>query len=854
MSAATNQEARRGWSRGRARRRATPIPLGLLLGTALLSLATAVLGGLAAEPIYLTSQLWWVVGGAGTITFLIVWAGKRWNWGSLTLVALILAFVALVVPLAVPSALGGGAREILRGIGDGLAAVALGWKQLLTLTLPVGSYQTVLVPLLVVMMGAIASLVALSLRGGLWAPFAAAPALLPVIFGTVFGSSTVSDPIDLGPLTVAAPRELALWLGACVVCATWVAWSSGITRRAALKLGRESWADRPSGPLPGAGSVRRNAVARGIAGALLVGVALLAGLAMVPVLDGGSRSVARDAIDPAIVVREQTSPLAGYRVWKRDAQFAAPLFKVSGTGELPSRLRLAVLDRYDGVDFTVGDSVAAGRFTRFPSGQALAQSTRVGVSIEDGYRGIWVPLSMPLAGSPNFGGDRSSALADSFYVNRELESAVAVPTASGLRAGDSFEADMAVAADAKIGADPAQSDPLVDVESMPELDRWLRTQQLPSSGEGLTEAIKRLRDRGYLSHSLTNEEGEREWSSALATEYGTTFVTSPGGHSIARIEQVFKQLNDQESAAGDRPKERMLVAGIGDDEQFATAAALIARAMGFESRVVLGVRLGSEGEGVPGVPACQAECTGENVAAWLEARGSDGVWAPLDVTPQVETPPSTLEEGELLPEFPSVPEDRDATESDPPVGTSDSDAEDSDNKKTEGFGALWPVLRVIGLSLATLLLVALLVLFIPAVKRLRSRYRRGAAAAEVQALGAWDELLDVYTDSGEKVSRLGSRRDVMAGLGIASGDWISWTVDRAVYAPEGIDSETAHQLWQVVDEEIATRVSGLSFWRRVGVRYSLASFGMQRRGRSASRRAQDRTTNKAHVEPMEMQR
>lgn len=805
-----------------------------MLGAALLSGVTVVLAGLAAAPIYLTMQLWWVVSIAGLVGFFTVWAGKRWNWGGLTFVALSVAFVALVVPLAVPSATSGGLRGILRGIGDGLAAVALGWKQLLTLTLPLGSYQTVLVPLLVVTLASVAMVTALVLRGGRWAPFAAIPVLLPVFFGTVFGASSVSNAVTIGPITMTAPRELALWLGAFCVGAIWVAWSSGFARRAALKLGREPLADKASGASPGTGRVRRNAVLRGLVGMVIVGGALFAGLALVPVIDSGSRSVARDAIDPELVVREQTSPLAGYRVWKRDGLFSVPIFKVSSSGALPSRLRIAVLDRYDGVDFSVGDVAAAGRFTRFPSGDPLAKSSRVQVTIADGYQGIWVPVATPLGGPPSFGGGRADTLADSFYMNRELGSAVAVPTVKGLKVGDSYAADMALSVDAKLGADPASVDPLIDVESMPELERWLGVQELPSTGEGLSDAIERLRDRGYLSHSLTKDEGEREWSNALAKEYGTKFVTSSGGHSIARIEQVFKQLNDQENAAGERAKESALVAGIGDDEQFATAAALIARAMGFDSRVVLGVRLGDEDAGVPGIPACQATCTGENVTAWVEVRGSDGVWAPLDVTPQVETPPTTLEEGELLPEFPTVPEERDATESDPPVGTSDSEGSDSKNDKTDGLEALWPVLRVIGLSLATLLLLALPLLFIPLVKRARGRRRRGAAVAEVHALGAWQELIDVYADTGVKVADGGTRREIAELLGVESGDWLSWTVDRAVYAPEGIDHEVAEQLWQVVDGEIATRLAALGFWTRLRARYSFTSFGVRVRGRRGS--------------------
>jgi hypothetical protein len=823
-----------------------------------------VLGGLAAEPIYLTSQLWWAAAVSGAAAYTLVLLGKRLGWGGLTFVALALAFVVLIVPLAVPSALAGGTRGVIRGLIDGLAAVALGWKQLLTLTLPVGSYQTVLVPLLVVMFVAVAATTALALRGGRWAPYAAIPILLPVLFGTVFGASAVSESAALGPLNIAAPRELALWLGIACVGAVWVAWTSGIARRAALKLGRESGTEESANQRHGVGSVRRNAVLRGTLGVLLVGVALLAGVALVPVLDSGSRSVARDAIDPEIVVREQTSPLAGYRVWKRDALFATPIFEVASSKQLPSRLRIAVLDRYDGVDFSVGDVSAAGRFTRFPSGESLKESSRVRVEIAKGYEGVWVPVATPLGSPPSFGGTRADALADSFYVNRELGSAVAVPKVSGLLSGDSYEADMSVEADAKLGSEPVSGDPLIDLETMPELERWLRMQQLSASADGLADAITRLRDRGYLSHSLTSAEGEREWLSALAREYGTKFVTSPGGHSIARIEQVFQQLNDQQTAAGEDAKDTMLVAAIGDDEQFATAAALIARAMGFESRVVLGVRLGDADGGVPGVPACQDECSGEHVTAWIEARGSDGVWAPLDVTPQVETPPTTLEEGELLPEFPTVPEERDATESDPPIGTSESDGGSSDSTDKDGLTALWPILRIIGLSAATLLLLALLVLFIPFVKRARSRYRRGAAAAEIQALGAWDELINACEDTGARVPpQTATRRELAECLGIESADWVSWTVDRAVFAPEGIDHRSAEQLWQVVDAEITARLSALTPAKRLRARYSLASFGLRLGGqrRSSTRSSASlagpargsgaRTPQNANVDPRE---
>ncbi len=811
-----------------ARGRRTRTSPALVAGAAVLSAVAVIAGALSVMPIYRTPWVWLVGGVAWASAFGIVWLGRRLRWGVGTVAALIGAFVVGVVPLAVPSALGTGPLGLLSGLVDGLATVTLGWKQLLTLTLPVGTYQAVMVPWLLVAMGATAMSAALALRGGRLATLAAIPTLLPVAFGVTFGSSQVSAPIELGALTVTAPRELALWAVVCVAGAIWVAWSSGMGRRRALRLGRSAQ------PAEGAGGVRRNAAVRAISGVLTALVALGIGAAVAP-LANADRNVPRDRVDPQLVVREQTSPLAGYRAAKRDEAFAAPMFSVRTEGAAPARLRMAVLDGYDGVDFFV-DAGPDGRFTRFPSGEPVDDPVTVSVEIAEGYDGIWLPVAPPLAAPLTFDGPRSGALGDAFYVNRASWAAIAVPGGRGVRAGDGYTGEMSAAADREPSGDPVQDAPLIDLERTPQLAQWLDAQQLPTTMDGLLEAIQRLRDRGYLSHSLTDGAGEREWLETAATEYGTKFVPSAGGHSIARLESLFLQLNEQQRAAGEGADERALVAGIGDDEQFAAAAGLIARAMGFESRVVLGVRLGDDDDaGVPGVPACAEVCTGEHLAAWVEVRGDGGAWAPVDASPQVETPPSTLERGEQLPEFPSVPEERDASQADPPSGTSGDANEPADSTDRNAFAALWPVLRAVGLSLLALVLLALPLLFLPVAKRLRRKRRRAAASPEERALGAWDALIDGLADMGRVAAEPGSRRDVMEQLGVPSGSWLAWTVDRAVYSHEGIEGSDADQLWTLVDEELAARRAELGMWKRLRAEYSLRSLLPSARTRRVAR-------------------
>ena len=805
----------RGRSSRRRARGASTSPA-LLIGAALLSGIAVASGAFSALPIYRTPWVW-LVGAVGwALAFGIVWLGRRMRWGIATVALLIAAFVVVVVPLGVPSALGTGPLGWFGGLMDGLATVSLGWKQLLTLTLPIGTYQAVMVPWLLLALGSTALIAALAFRGGRVAPFAAIPALLPVAFGVIFGASEVSAPITAGPLTIPAPRELALWGIVCVAGAVWVSWSSGIARRRALRLGRSA---EGTGSIAG---VRRNAIVRGLSAVLTAVVALTVGASVAP-LASADRHVPRDRVDPQLVVREQTSPLGAYRGAKRDDAFTAPMFTVRADGTTPERLRMAVLDGYDGVDFFVDDG-AEGRFTRFPSGEPVADPVSVSIEIADGSTGIWLPIAPPLAAPPTFDGERSAALGDAFYVNRSSWAAIAVPGGRGVRAGDGYTAEMNAAPAAEPSGDPVQDAPMIDLERTPQLARWLETQQLPRTMDGLLEAIERLRDRGYLSHSLTDGAGERDWLQAVSQEYGTKFIPSAGGHSVARIEALFTQLNDQQRAAGEGADERALVSGIGDDEQFAAAAALIARAMGFDSRVVLGVRLGSgDDAGVPGVPACAEQCTGENLAAWIEVRGSGGAWAPVDVSPQVSTPPSTLERGEQLPEFPTVPEEHDASQADPPSGSSGESGDPAETPDRDAFAALWPILRAIGLSLLALLLLALPVLFLPVAKRVRRRRRHDAHDPEQRALGAWDELIDGLADTGRVARTRAGRRDVLEELQVPSGVWLAWTVDRAVYAREGISDADADQLWTLVDEELAARRADVGPWGRLRARYSLRS-------------------------------
>ena len=736
----------------------------------------------------------------------------------MTSAVLFVAFVVTVVPVAVPQSFERMPAGLLRGLLDGVAGIVLGWKQLLTLTLPVGTYQAVLVPAYLVFLLSAFAAAAIALRAGRFAPLAALPLALPVAFGTLFGASAVSRSLSFGSLTIAAPRELGLWIAAAALGALWVWYSAGAERRAALRRGR----------LPGEQRLAAGRLLRSGVGVATVVVSLLAGLALAPLLDSGARQVPRDRIDPEVVLRERSSPLASFRAWKRDATLDVQVFEVSSDAGLPERLRLAVLDEYDGIDFHVGAD-SAGRFTRFPSGDRVADPAAVTVRVGEGYSDIWVPTA-GLGSVPSFIGPRASELADSFYVNRGTGAAIAVPGGSGsagLEPGDGFSAVMQTAPDAKPSGGPASGASGIDLDAMPELAAWIKAQDQPATAEGVVELIDRLRERGYLSHSIGQGDGEQLWLERLSSRYGTRFESSAGGHSVSRLEQLFSQLNTQQRLAGEDASPEMLVAGIGDDEQFAAASALIARAMGFESRVVLGVRLGEEGAGVPGVPACESECTGENLAAWIEIRGSEGVWTPIDATPQLEMRPTTLEEGEQLPEFPTTPEERDAKEVDPPLGFGERSENADEPGEQPGASWLLPVLRAAGLGVSALALLALPLLFLPLAKRGRERARRRETDPELRALGAWQQLVDSAVDSGVTIPPGASRGEIAEAIGSEPARWAAGVASKAVFSAQGVTEQEAEWMWAAVDADRAERSAAQSRRARLWSRYALGSYGVR---------------------------
>lgn len=775
----------------------------------------------AAWPVYESPRALAVGLVGGALGIAVAGLARVLRWGRLT-AALVASGVYLVVavPLAVPSALSS-VPAFLSGLRDAVLGVVLGWKQMLTLNPPLGEYQAVLIPFLVVMLFGSFLAAYFALERGRHATIAVPVVAAMSVFGIAFGLSGTSAAVTVLGVRFPAPREWLIGVVLFVCSVVWLVGRSRLQRAEALRTVAAANVSRRAAPA-------WLAVRRHLLSAALAAVALFAGFAITPLAAGWSdRSVLRDGIEPLVVVQQQPSPLSSYRSWFAGDTLDATVVQLHGDPGAVGRLRFVTLGSYDGEDFHIA---ADERFSRLPrTARPAAGRVQFGVTIGEAYRGIWVPSPAGLAEAPEFRGPRAEELADGFHVNVGGDTAITVAEApgggEGLVPGDRYtvlidmpekSADMTAL---RVGASN------LDTELYPALVEWAEMQQQPRTGAGYLELIDRLRDRGYLSHALLADEAAAGWIASLKASDSYAFAPSYSGHSAARIEALFTDLVEQERRVGADAAPALLVSTVGDDEQFSVAAALLAEHWGLESRVVLGARLGSAEE-VPGVPACTEVCTGANMGAWVEVRTSDGEWIPVDTTPQFAMLPSSITEGEQLPEHPTVPDQPRAEALDPPQAQSDSnnDAPPLEEPQSGVLAMLLPILSAVGLSLLTLVLITLPFLVLLLAKWQRALARRTADNPEVRLAGAWEELVDVYADHGVTMNSRGTRSQRAASTDRAAAERLALLVDHAVFAEHPPTDDEATAAWKIVEAERRELAQTGAWWHRLVRRMQPTSF------------------------------
>ena len=740
--------------------------LGFVLGNTATVLATTAVAATALWPVYQSGAFVLLVAVAAVLGCGIAIAGAVYRWSAALVGAVTIAVYLLVgVPLAVPGRALFGVLPSVAGWAELVPATALAWKQLVTIVLPVGSYQALLVPALILVLVTSVSALSIAVR-------AAVPefALLAPVALFVAG-------IALGPSSTDAPTLLGLGLFAVLVL--WLLWLTKRRRRSLV--GESSRLPRPDRRAVAVRSVGVAAVALLIA----TGAGTLAAIALPPT---AARDVLRTRVVAPFDARAYPSPLSAFRAYLQPDLADAVLFEVTGLPE-GGRIRLASMDDYDGVVYAVGGD--AGSFTRLPYrlDQSAVNGDEVALSVTIGaYTGVWVPGAGALE-RIEFGGESASALTDSFVYN-DLGGTGAV--VSGLGSGDSYSLTAVLSSVVDpLGGDLADALPgtaeLPPVGVLPDgLDEALARYRQPGDtpGQALQAALDGLAATGYISHGAAGEPVSRS------------------GHGADRISELLTA----------QPM-------LGDAEQNAVTAALMARQLGFPARVVLGFVPDGDGDTV--------EVTGSDVSAWIEVQTRDDGWESIDPTPPEreipENQPTDLtpvaRPQTVLP--PAVPDTADPAEQTPPELTTDDPEQPGD--------PFWDGVRlgliIAAWTLAGLGLLAAPFLAVVIAKSWRRRRRQRASLPMERITGGWQEFVDNATDHRAVTPGTATRAELARSVGGVRAEWLAGAVDRAVFAPDGGTETDPADIWVTVRELRASLAAGHTRRDRLRAAISLRSFG-----------------------------
>lgn len=691
--------------------------------------------------------MWWIFGTQQLIVAVavsllvgtaIAWLGAVRRWSSLALILTVLATLALLaVPLTAPQRIPRGAW--LPAFGDAMVAIVASWRRLLTIGLPVGTDGSLLMaPVVLVLVGAVVG-VSIALRS----TRAESAALVPAgigIWSILWGPRDLPEP----------------WLSGVAMLVPIVGYVA-LVRQARRR-------DRAPRALS---SLARRVAAGTLVAVIATGAAATAGaLVQLPermVLRGDS---------PSAVELAGASPLSAYRAyWSVDERSATQL---TATGLEPGdRIRLAVLDRYDGEVLGVGRSP----FERVAAAEP-GEGRPVGVTIGE-LSSPWLPV----VGQPTairFAGDRAEQLASGLHRSTELDAFV---VEGGVLTGDGYQmlvqpGTPTVAPGDVVALEPA--DPRQGSQELPDsmltaLADWTGGAATP--GARLAAMLDGIRADGYVSHGSASDE-----------------VPSRPGHSLARLEALFT------------------APMIGDAEQYATAAMLLARQLGFDARLVVGFSPTIE-SGQPTV------VLGQDADAWIEVRTRSG-WVGVAVMPDVrpipdqeQQAPTVVEEPPVL-QAPAPAPGGQIEGADPAAPSAPMDADD-------GMARVLQTLAALGALLGLTALIAAIPVGLVVAKVIRRRRRRHAEVPRDQAEGAWAEVVDGLQDRGETLARSGTRLE-QAGADARMRE-LAHRVDRAVFALQPPTRPEVAVTWNLAAAVLADRDAGDGWLRTLLARLNPAS-------------------------------
>jgi hypothetical protein len=709
------------------------------------------------------------VGGA-VVGLVVAWVGAWRRFPAVTVTALgVLGYLLFGGALALPHTAIAGVVPTLDTLRELLLSSVEGWKQFVTTVPPMRSFPDLaVVPFLLMLLAAlIAGTIAWRAKHAVWAVVPVIAALVGVIL--------------LGTLDAALPVLQGL-----VIAIAALLW--GAVRVMEARVGTHSISTEASRE-----ATRRLRWYRIRTGATILGVAALAAGFTAPILmPDQPRTVLRETIVPPLNVHEFTSPLVAFRHYAKDAR-EDELFTVSDLPE-DGRIRLATLDRYDGVVYDAsGDGGDTGVYTRVGEQIATAQEgtpTPIDVTVA-GYDGVWVPEIGSLTGV-EWTGPNAEAQTDGTYYNSTTSTAI---TTAGVKQGDTYRLSTLVTEEPD--EETLKKGTILEAD-LPETDASAMPPGLPAKSTQFTGEETDAATKLFLIRDALQVSGVL--SSGLDGE-----VPSRPGHSAERIDTLVEE-------------EKM----VGDDEQFAVALALMARQSGIPARVVMGFYPDKDSAYEAGEPWT---VLGSDVHAWIEVPFEGYGWVPIDAVPeekpQIQPEPKSQEvpKPPVL-QDPEPPEEPDKAK----AGSVEDDEKDEAENDLFDWGLLGVILLAVGIPL---LLIVGPIVAILAYKARRRALRRSAEQLADRVSGGWHEVVDVVTDLGTSVPRGATRREsagVIAGAHqVPSTLMLAHRADATVFGREQPTPADVEAFWIEVDELVGGLRSTVSTRRRVRAALSLRS-------------------------------
>lgn len=498
--------------------------------------------------------------------------------------------------------------------------------------------------------------------------------------------------------------------------------------------------------------LRAGQVRRGVAALAFALVCSVAGGAISTALSPDRRAVLRTAFSPTFEVQHHVSPLQEYRAWVTDQAADATVATVQGLPQ-GAMLRVAVMDQYNGVAMQVGNGGSSGSFARVPSTiarDAFAARERVQVDLLLS-QGQWLPIAGAL-GSVSL----PEELRDRFYYNKALDAAVLTGDAPQKLSYSMDSAALPAPMRDGLGALSPGSAKQRDLEQVPQklVDsgeaQWVKAN---TPGDRLQSALRFLQ-AGYVSHGQADE------------------VFSRSGHSVERLDLLTQE-------------EPM----VGDAEQYAVAFAILAREVGFPSRVVTGY-VDASGDG---------QLQGSELTAWVEVQDHQRGWVGIDPNPEpreTQKQQKSKQNSIALPRNvppPEVPRQEDTVTPDMDETPQNPLAPPSELSLI--VAAVWWWTWRIGL---TLILLTSPLWILVLVEALRRYARRRSDRRRLSVTGGWAEMRDEVIDAGHPVDWADTRSEVASGTGRAAVMVLARRADELSFAPRAAQREEVDEYWKGV--------------------------------------------------------